>query len=212
VARNGVEDGVNAEGLGCDIRGSGKMRGRFNPSHFNEKPMAIYQLGENLPAIAASAYVTDAANIIGKVVLGENVSVWFGATLRGDNETLTIGDNSNLQEGCVVHADTGYPVSIGEGVTVGHQAMLHGCSIGEGSLIGIQAVILNGAKIGKHCLVGAGALVTEGKEFPDNSLIIGSPAKAVRTLTEENIAALKASAAQYVARATYFKQQLKRID
>lgn len=174
--------------------------------------MAIYQLGEHTPQIDDSAYVAESANIIGKVVLGAQASVWFGATLRGDNETLTIGAQSNLQEGCVVHSDKGYPLTVGSGVTVGHQAMLHGCTIGDGSLVGIQAVILNGAKIGKNSLVGAGALVTEGKEFPDNSLIIGSPAKAVRTLTEEQIAGLKASAANYVERSAYFKQHLKRID
>lgn len=174
--------------------------------------MAIYQLGEHSPQIDDSAYVAESANLIGKVVLGAQTSIWFGATLRGDNETLTIGAQSNLQEGCVVHSDNGYPLTIGTGVTVGHQAMLHGCTIGDGSLVGIQAVILNGAKIGKNSLVGAGALVTEGKEFPDNSLIIGSPAKAVRTLTEEQIAGLKASAANYVERAAYFKQLLKRID
>jgi carbonic anhydrase/acetyltransferase-like protein (isoleucine patch superfamily) len=174
--------------------------------------MAIYQLGEHTPQIDESAYVAESANIIGKVVLGAQVSIWFGATLRGDNETLTIGAQSNLQEGCVVHSDNGYPLTLGTGVTVGHQAMLHGCTIGDGSLIGIQAVILNGAKIGNNSLVGAGALVTEGKEFPDNSLIIGSPAKAVRTLTEEQIAGLKASAANYAERAAYFKTHLKRID
>ena len=174
--------------------------------------MAIYQLGEHTPQIDDSAYVAESANVIGKVVLGAQVSIWFSATLRGDNETLTIGAQSNLQEGCVVHSDNGYPLTVGTGVTVGHQAMLHGCTIGDGSLIGIQAVILNGAKIGKNSLVGAGALVTEGKEFPDNSLIIGSPAKAVRTLTEEQIAGLKASAANYAERAAYFKTHLKRID
>lgn len=174
--------------------------------------MAIYQLGSDVPQIDPSAYVTDSANLIGKVILGPHVSIWFGATLRGDNEPVTVGENSNLQEGCVAHCDIGYPLTIGKNVTVGHQAMLHGCTIGDGSLIGIQAVILNGAKIGKNCLVGAGALITEGKEFPDNSLIIGSPAKAVRTLTEANIAGLKASSATYVERAKYFKQHLKRID
>lgn len=174
--------------------------------------MAIYQLGPDVPQIDPSAYVTDSAHVIGKVVLGPHVSIWFGATLRGDNEPLTIGENSNLQEGCVAHSDIGYPLNIGKNVTVGHQAMLHGCTVGDGSLIGIQAVILNGAKIGKNCLVGAGALVTEGKEFPDNSLIIGSPAKAVRTLSEEQIAGLKANSANYAERATYFKQHIKRID
>lgn len=174
--------------------------------------MAIYQLGEYTPQIDPTAYVTDSASVIGKVTLGAHVNVWFGATLRGDNEAITIGNHTNLQEACVLHTDRGHPLNIGEGVTVGHQAMLHGCTIGEGSLIGIQAVILNGAKIGKNCLVGAGALVTEGKEFPDNSLIVGAPAKVVRTLSAENIAGLKASAASYVERADHYKQHLKRID
>lgn len=174
--------------------------------------MAIYQLGDHSPQIDPTAYVTDSASVIGNVKLGINVSVWFGATLRGDNEAITIGNHTNLQEACVLHTDRGHPLTIGEGVTVGHQAMLHGCTIGDGSLIGIQAVVLNGAKIGKNCLVGAGALVTEGKEFPDYSLIIGSPAKVVRTLTPETVATLEASAASYVERAEHYKQHLKRID
>ncbi|MFM2008278.1 MAG: hypothetical protein RIR02_228 [Pseudomonadota bacterium] len=174
--------------------------------------MATYQLGSILPRIDASAYITDSATVIGNVVIEANVSIWFGAILRGDNELITIGEDSNIQENSVVHTDVGYPLTIGKGVTVGHQAMLHGCTIGDGSLIGIQAVILNGAKIGKNSLVGAGALVTEGKEFPDNSLIIGSPAKAVRELTNEQVAALKASAAHYVQNGQDYKKQLKRID
>jgi len=173
--------------------------------------MAIYQLGEHAPSIAPSAYVADSANLIGKVTLEENASVWDGVTIRGDNERITIGANSNVQEGTVMHTDLGYPMVIGQGVTIGHQAMLHGCTIGDGALIGIQAVILNGAKIGKGCLVGAGALVTENKEFPDYSLIIGAPAKAVRTLSEEDVQRLQGNAASYVARAQLFKTQLKRI-
>jgi len=173
--------------------------------------MAIYQLGEHAPEIDPSAYITDSANIIGKVKIEANASVWFDVTIRGDNEFITIGENSNVQEGTILHTDPGLPLTIGKNVTVGHQAMLHGCIIGDGSLIGIQAVVLNGAKIGKNCLVGAGALVTEGKEFPDNSLILGSPAKAVRTLTEEDIARLQRSAANYVQRGQLFKKQLKRI-
>ena len=173
--------------------------------------MAIYQLGEHAPEIDASAFVADTANLIGKVTLEANTSVWYGVTIRGDNERITIGENSNEQEGTVMHTDMGYPLTLGKGVTVGHQAMLHGCTVGDGSLIGIQAVILNGAKIGKGCLVGAGALVTEGKEFPDNSLIIGAPAKAVRTLTEEDLLRLQANAASYVARGQLFKAQLKQI-
>ena len=158
------------------------------------------------------AYVADSATVIGKVRLGESVSIWFGATLRGDTELISIGDRSNIQESSVLHTDRGFPLTVGKGVTVGHQAMLHGCTVGDGSLIGIQAVILNGAKIGRNCLVGAGALVTEGKEFPDNSLIIGSPAKAVRTLTDEQIASLEKSAQTYAKRGAHFKKHLKRID
>ncbi|NML62411.1 gamma carbonic anhydrase family protein [Massilia sp. RP-1-19] len=173
--------------------------------------MAIFQLGEHAPEIDASAFVAESANLIGKVTLEANASVWFGVTIRGDNERITIGEDSNVQEGTVMHTDMGYPLDIGKGVTIGHQAMLHGCTVGDGSLIGIQAVILNGAKIGKGCLVGAGALVTEGKEFPDYSLIIGAPAKAVRTLGEEDVARLKASAASYVKRGQLFKAELKRI-
>ena len=173
--------------------------------------MAIYQLGEHAPTIDPSAYVADSATLIGKVTLEENASVWSGVTIRGDNERITIGHGSNVQEGTVMHTDIGFPLDIGRNVTIGHQAMLHGCSVGDGSLIGIQAIILNGAKIGKGCLVGAGALVTEGKEFPDHSLIIGAPAKAVRTLAPDDIARLEMSAASYVARAKLFKAELKKI-
>lgn len=173
--------------------------------------MSIYQLGEHAPEIDASSFVADTATVIGKVTLHANTSVWFGATIRGDNERITVGAGSNVQEGTIMHTDMGYPLTVGENVTIGHQAMLHGCTIGDGALIGIQAVILNGARIGKGCLVGAGALVTEGKEFPDNSLIIGSPAKAVRTLTEQDAANLRANADNYVQRGQLFKSQLKKI-
>ena len=173
--------------------------------------MSIYQLGDHVPEIDASSFVADSATVIGKVSLHANTTVWFGATLRGDNERITIGENSNVQEGTVMHTDMGYPLTVGKNVTIGHQVMLHGCTIGDGSLIGIQAVVLNGAKIGKGCLVGAGALVTEGKEFPDNSLIIGSPAKAVRTLTEADTDGMRAAANGYVTRGQLFKTQLKKI-
>lgn len=173
--------------------------------------MAIFQLGEHAPDIDPSAFVADSANVIGKVCIEAHASIWFEVTIRGDNELITIGENSNVQENTVLHTDPGIPLVIGKNVTVGHQAMLHGCTIGDGSLIGIQAVVLNGAKIGRNCLVGAGALVTEGKEFPDNSLIIGAPAKAVRTLSEEDVQRLQASAAIYVARGQLFKRELKRI-
>jgi len=174
--------------------------------------MAIYQLGDAVPQIELSCYVAESAQVIGKVTLKANASVWFNATLRGDNEMITIGENSNVQESSVLHTDPGMPLTVGANVTIGHQAMLHGCTIGDGSLIGIQAVVLNGARIGRNCLVGAGALVTEGKEFPDNSLILGSPAKAVRQLDEAAIARLRASADGYAARGRLFRTQLKRID
>jgi carbonic anhydrase/acetyltransferase-like protein (isoleucine patch superfamily) len=173
--------------------------------------MAIYQLGEHAPEIDPSAYVAESATLIGKVTLAPESSVWPGVTSRGDNERITIGAGSNVQENTVMHTDMGYPLTVGERVTVGHQAMLHGCTIGDGSLIGIQAIVLNGARIGRGCLVGAGALVTEGKQFPDHSLILGSPAKAVRTLTEEEVQRLQLAAASYVARAQLFRTQLTRI-
>jgi carbonic anhydrase/acetyltransferase-like protein (isoleucine patch superfamily) len=173
--------------------------------------MALYQLDEHPPQLAEGAWVADSAQVIGNVVLEQNASVWFGAVLRGDTETLTVGRNSNVQDGTVVHADHGFPVVIGENVTVGHQVMLHGCTIGDGSLVGIQAVILNGAKIGRNCLVGAGALVTEGKEFPDNSMIIGSPAKAVRQLSPEQAERLRHGALHYVDNAKRFRNGLKKI-
>lgn len=143
-------------------------------------------------------FVADNAVVLGHVILQADTSVWFGATLRGDNEPITIGARSNVQDGCVFHTDPGYPLTLGEGVTVGHQAMLHGCTIGDNSLVGIQAVILNGARIGRNCLIGAGALIPEGKIIPDNSLVIGSPGRVKRELDPEEIAGLARSAAHYV--------------
>ena len=174
--------------------------------------MAVYRLGDVVPSIASDAWVADSAQVIGDVVLEEGASVWFGAVLRADNTRLQIGARSNVQDGAVIHSDRGWPTTLGSDVTVGHQAMLHGCTVGDGSLIGIQAIVLNGARIGKSCLVAAGAVVTEGKEFPDGSLIIGAPAKAVRPLTPEQIAGLMRSAAGYVANAQRFRTQLVRID
>lgn len=173
--------------------------------------MAIYELDGVAPRMAASAWVADSAEVMGNVVLGENASVWFGAVLRGDTESITVGAGSNVQDASVLHADFGTPLMIGDRVTVGHQVMLHGCTIGDESLIGIGAVVLNGAKIGKNCLVGAGALVTEGKEFPDGSMIIGSPAKAVRQLTPEQIEGLRMSAQHYIDNARLFKRGLRKI-
>jgi carbonic anhydrase/acetyltransferase-like protein (isoleucine patch superfamily) len=173
--------------------------------------MAIYQLGADAPHIDPSAWVAESANLIGKVTIEANATVWYGVTLRGDNERITIGADSNVQEGTVMHTDMGYPLTLGRGVSIGHMAMLHGCTIGDGALIGIQAVIMNGAKIGKGCLVGAGALVTEGKEFPDNTLILGSPAKAVRTLAEQDVARLGEIADGYVKRGKLYQAELKKI-
>ncbi|MDO8769040.1 MAG: gamma carbonic anhydrase family protein [Burkholderiaceae bacterium] len=173
--------------------------------------MAIYELEAHAPQIAPSAWVADSAQVIGNVVLGADASVWFGTVIRGDTETIRIGRGTNIQDASVLHADIGKPLTIGDNVTVGHQVMLHGCTIGDESLIGIGAVVLNGAKIGKNCLVGAGALVTEGKEFADGSMIIGSPAKVVRQLTPEQIEGLKSSAQHYIDNAKRFKAGLKKI-
>lgn len=173
--------------------------------------MAIYQLGDETPDIAATAWVADSAQVMGAVTLAEGASVWFGAVLRGDNERITIGKNSNVQDGSVIHTDRGYPVTLGDNVTVGHRVMLHGCTVGEGSLIGIGAVVLNGAKIGKNCLVGACALVTEGKEFPDGSMIIGSPARVLHMLTPEQIEGMQRAAPHYVENAQRYQAGLKKI-
>ncbi|MGV8804952.1 MAG: gamma carbonic anhydrase family protein [Polaromonas sp.] len=173
--------------------------------------MALYQLDDLAPTLADTAWVADSAQVIGNVTLAEGASVWFGVVIRGDTEAISVGRASNIQDNSVLHADHGMPLVIGEQVTVGHQAMLHGCTIGDGSLIGIQAVVLNGAKIGKNCLVGAGALVTEGKEFPDGCMILGSPAKAVRQLSEAQIEALKLSAQNYMNNARRYQTGLKKI-
>ena len=173
--------------------------------------MAIYQLDDSTPAVHPSAWVADNAQVMGQVTLAEDCSVWFGVVIRGDTSTITVGKGSNIQDNSVLHADHGMPLVIGENVTVGHQVMLHGCTVGNGSLIGIGAVVLNGARIGQHCLVGAGALVTEGKEFPDGSMIIGSPAKAVRQLSPEQIEGLKMSAQHYVNNAARYKTGLKKL-
>lgn len=173
--------------------------------------MAIYELDKVAPRMADSTWVADSAQVMGNVELGEDASVWFGVVIRGDTECITIGRGSNIQDASVLHADIGKPLTVGDHVTVGHKVMLHGCTIGDGSLIGIGAVVLNGAKIGKGCIVGAGALVTEGKEFPDGSMIIGSPAKVVRELTEQQQAGLQLSALHYIENARRFKAGLKQV-
>lgn len=174
--------------------------------------MPIYRLGDLEPQIHPTAWVAENAVLIGRVILGPGASAWFGSILRGDNEPITVGARCNIQEGAVLHTDPGFPLTLGEGVSVGHQAMLHGCTVGEGSLVGIQSVVLNGAVIGARCLIGACALVTEGKRFDEaGSLIVGSPAAVKRPLSPEQIAGLARSADGYVERAARYRQQLVRV-
>lgn len=175
--------------------------------------MTIYALGNDSPKLEEHSYVSESATIIGKVHLGKSASVWPQAVVRGDNgELIEIGARSNIQDGAVLHTDPGYTLSIGEDVSIGHQAMLHGCTVGSGSLIGIGAVILNGATIGNNSLVAAGALVLEQKSFPDNSLIVGVPAKALRTLGSDEIAGLLRNAADYVERSERYRTKLRRVN
>ena len=173
--------------------------------------MAIYQLGDEVPRIDPGAWVADSASVIGRVALHAGANIWYGAVLRGDNDWITIGRHSNVQDGSVLHTDPGAPLTIGADVTVGHQVMLHGCTIGDGSLVGIQAVVLNNARIGRNCLVAAGALVTEGKEFPDGSLIMGSPAKVVRQLSPEQFERLRLGAVHYAENSERYRRGLRKI-
>ena len=173
--------------------------------------MAIYQLDDLTPAIHETAWVADSAQVLGNVRLAEDSSIWFGVVIRGDMDAISVGRGTNIQDNSVLHADHGVPLTIGDNVSVGHQVMLHGCTIGDGSLIGIQAVILNGAKVGKNCLVGAGSLITEGKEFADNSMIFGSPAKAVRQLSAEQIEGLKMISDHYIENARRYRSGLKKL-
>ena len=169
----------------------------------------LYTLGVRIPELRGTQhFVADSAAVIGSVILEENVSVWFNAVLRGDNEPIHIGANSNIQDGAVLHTDPGAPLTVAANVTVGHQATLHGCSIGAGSLIGIKAVLLNHSVIGKNCLIGANTLITEGKIIPDNSLVVGSPGRVLRTLTVAEIAAMQANAARYVEQMVRYSSEL----
>lgn len=176
--------------------------------------MPIYSLDDVSPILpeADRYWIAPDAHVIGKVRLGNDVGVWFGAVLRGDNELIDIGEGTNIQEGAVLHTDMGAPLTVGASCTIGHKAILHGCTIGENSLIGMGATVLNHARIGRNCLVGAGALVTEGKEFPDNSLIVGVPAQAIRVLDEAVIEKLRRSAQNYVANWKRFAKGMRRID
>lgn len=176
--------------------------------------MPIYSLDNTAPTLPEPGrfWIAPDAHVIGKVRLGRDVGIWFGAVLRGDNELIDIGEASNIQEGALLHTDMGAPLSVGPGCTIGHKAILHGCTIGENSLIGMGATVLNHARIGANCLVGANALITEGKEFSDNSLIVGAPAKAIRVLDAEAIERLRLSARSYVENWQRFAQTMRRID
>lgn len=172
--------------------------------------MNVYDLGAVSPSLPADDeyWIAPNAVVLGKVILKKNASVWFGATLRGDNDPIEIGENSNVQDGSVLHTDTGSPLTIGANVTIGHMVMLHGCTIGDNSLIGIGSIVLNGAKIGRNCLIGANCLITEGKEIPDNSLVMGAPGKVVREVSAEQAQVLAGSALHYVGNWKRYRREL----
>ena len=173
--------------------------------------MTVYSLGAAAPTLPAQGeyWIAPTASVMGNVILKKNASIWWGAIARGDNDPITIGENSNVQDGSVLHTDLGVPLTIGANVTIGHMVMLHGCTIGDGSLIGIGSVVLNGAKIGKNCLISAGALITEGKEIPDNSMVMGAPGKVVREVSEHHTMILQASALHYVENWKRYVRDLK---
>jgi carbonic anhydrase/acetyltransferase-like protein (isoleucine patch superfamily) len=171
--------------------------------------MAIYSIGDRQPSLGRDAWVAPNATVIGDVRLGDNASIWWNAVLRGDNDTITIGASSNIQDGSVLHVDAGVPLTLGSHVTVGHLVMLHGCTIGDESLIGIKSVILNKAVIGRHCIIGANSLIAEGKVIPDRSLVMGSPGKVVRELTDEEVARLRLAALGYVQNALRYRTELQ---
>ncbi|WP_333586121.1 gamma carbonic anhydrase family protein [Phenylobacterium sp.] len=175
--------------------------------------MAVYNLGDVAPELPAEDeyWIAPTAAVMGNVILKKNASVWFGATLRGDNDPIVIGENSNIQDGSVLHTDAGSPLTIGRDVTVGHMVMLHGCTIGDNSLVGIGSIILNGARIGKNCLIGANCLITEGKEIPDNSLVMGAPGKVVREVSEGQARVLTASAHHYVENWKRYRRELRAV-
>jgi len=169
----------------------------------------IYDLGDRRPRIHETCFVADSAQVIGSIVLEQDASLWFNVVLRGDNDLITIGPESNVQDGSVIHTDDGLRVTLGRGVTVGHRVMLHGCQIGDYSLVGIGSIVMNRVKIGASCLIGAGALITEGKEIPERSLVLGAPGRVVRTLTDQEVLMLRASAMHYVANARRYREQLR---
>ncbi len=174
--------------------------------------MSIYALGERTPRFGEGCWVAHNATVIGAVQAGRDVSIWYNVVIRGDNDPITIGDGTNIQDGSVLHNDDGVPLVIGNDVTVGHMVMLHGCTVGDGSLIGINAVVLNHAVIGKNCIIGANALIPEGKVIPDRSLVVGSPGRVIRELSEEDIAGLKQNAAHYVQNARLYEDELRALD
>ncbi|WP_112322847.1 gamma carbonic anhydrase family protein [Oceanibium sediminis] len=175
--------------------------------------MPVYVFEDHQPQLPEKdrLWIAPDASVIGNVTLGEDVGIWFGAVLRGDNEQIAIGPRSNVQEHVMIHTDPGFPVTVGSDVTIGHRAIVHGCTIGDGSLIGMGAIVLNGARIGKNCLIGAGALITEGAEIPDGSLVLGSPGKVVRQLDEKGRARLKTPAANYVRKARRFAETMREV-
>ncbi|MBT3532913.1 MAG: gamma carbonic anhydrase family protein [Rhodospirillaceae bacterium] len=171
-----------------------------------------YALGSKEPSTGEGVWIAPDSDVIGDVTLGNNVSIWWNSVLRGDNDPMVIGDNVNIQDGCVMHTDPGFPLTLADNVSVGHMCMLHGCTIGEGSLIGINSVILNGAKIGRNCLIGAKALVGEGKEIPDNSLVLGAPGRVIREVSDDQRDLMKRIVASYVARAERYRNELKPLE
>ena len=173
--------------------------------------MAIYALGDRVPVLGEGVWVAEDARVIGKVSLGKRVSIWFNAVLRGDNDPITVGDDTNIQDGAVLHTDDGVPLTLGSHVSVGHMAILHGCTVGDGTLIGMNAAVLNGAVIGKHCLIGAKALIPEGKVIPDRSLVVGTPGRIIRELTDDEVARIWASAETYVNNAERFRTSLRQL-
>ncbi len=174
--------------------------------------MAVYELDGVRPETEGDHWIADSATVLGRVTLKRNASVWFGAVVRGDNDPVVIGENSNVQDGSILHTDIGQPLTIGKDVTIGHMVMLHGCTIGDNSLIGIGSIVLNGARIGKNCLIGANTLITEGKEIPDGSMVMGAPGKVARELNEQQIQMITFSAHHYVENWKRYARGLKRID
>lgn len=174
--------------------------------------MAVFALDDRVPVVGERTWVAENATVVGAVTIGSDCSIWFGAVLRGDNDPITIGNGTNVQDGAILHTDEGIPLTVADHVSIGHQAMLHGCTVGEGSLIGINAVVLNRAVIGKNCLIGANTLIPEGKVIPDRSLVVGTPGRIIRELTDEEIARNLRNSRHYVEAGALYSHAMKRID